>query len=76
MHFALSSAELRARVCVTSFIAKISAKNAPSMALFKGLGFQQTAEVAAFEEVHFTWWPGAAAAAGGSNLDALLAAVQ
>ena len=77
MVFALVSAELRQRLNVTSFVAKISTKNAPSIALFKSLGYVVTAEVGAFEEVHLTWWPlGPAPSGSGSNLDALRSASQ
>jgi len=73
MRFALTSAELRQRLHVTSFVAKISSKNDASIKLFRSLGFVQTAEVAAFDELHFTWWPCAICESGATNVQTLLA---
>ena len=76
MRFALCSAELRQRVHVTSFVAKISAGNAASIGLFETLGFVKTAEVAAFDELHFTWWPHTLNPSGTTNLASLLNAAS
>ena len=41
---------------VTSYVAKISTNNAPSMSLFENkLGYVETARIEDFEEVHYRW---------------------
>ena len=48
------------------FIAKISADNAPSLALFEKLGFAVAKRVPAFEEVHMAWeWGSSGGGVGG-----------